>query len=232
MSFEKEFSRNAQNYEKYNIIQKEVAKKLLDLVKKETPKSMLDLGCGSGEIYKLIDWDVEKFVAVDISEEMCKIHPKDDIVKVICQNYEDNELFLSKLKVERFDAIISSSSLQWCRDLDSLLKRLTKLSDRVYFSIFCDKTFDAIYKITKLENFLPNYKNITETVSKYYKVEYKREFYKLYFEDNISKFRYIKKSGVSGGKRQLSYQETKRLIDEYPLDFLEFEVLYVAGVKV
>lgn len=52
-----------------------------------------------------------------------------------------------------------------------------------------------------------------------------------FFEDNLSKFRYIKKSGVSGGKRRLSVAQTKALIQNYPLEYLEFEVLFVWGVS-
>jgi malonyl-CoA O-methyltransferase len=40
-------------------------------------------------------------------------------------------------------------------------------------------------------------------------------------------FRYIQKSGVGGGERKLGYKKMKRLMEEYPLDYLEFEVLFV-----
>jgi malonyl-CoA O-methyltransferase len=40
-------------------------------------------------------------------------------------------------------------------------------------------------------------------------------------------FRYIQKSGVGGGERQLGFKEMKRLMEAYPLDYLEFEVLFV-----
>ena len=40
-------------------------------------------------------------------------------------------------------------------------------------------------------------------------------------------FNYIKKSGVSGGEKQLTYMQTKQLMKSYPLDYLEFEVLFV-----
>jgi len=40
-------------------------------------------------------------------------------------------------------------------------------------------------------------------------------------------FRYIKKSGVSGGEKQLSYKQIKHLMKAYPLDYLEFEVLFI-----
>ena len=49
MKIKKEFSRFAHEYGKYNIIQNRVAKKLVDEVK-DTPKRILDLGCGSGNI--------------------------------------------------------------------------------------------------------------------------------------------------------------------------------------
>jgi len=61
----------------------------------------------------------------------------------------------------------------------------------------------------------------------YWDIDYEVQNYKLYFQDNISKFRYIKNSGVSGGDAKLSYKDTKSLIDNYPYDYLEFEVLFI-----
>jgi len=40
-------------------------------------------------------------------------------------------------------------------------------------------------------------------------------------------FKYIKRSGVSGGKKQLNYKQMKKIMQNYPLDYLEFEVLFV-----
>jgi malonyl-CoA O-methyltransferase len=44
-------------------------------------------------------------------------------------------------------------------------------------------------------------------------------------------FRYIKKSGVSGGEKQLSYKQMKMLMEKYPLNYLEFEVLFVEATS-
>jgi malonyl-CoA O-methyltransferase len=44
-------------------------------------------------------------------------------------------------------------------------------------------------------------------------------------------FRYIKQSGVSGGERKLSYTQTKQLMENYPLKYLEFEVLFIEARK-
>ncbi len=221
----KEFSRNAYSYDTYNIIQKEVAKKVISFVDKRA-KNILDLGCGRGEIYKLIDWNIDYFIGVDLSETMCDLHPKDKNVCIINEDYESSDLY-EKLKKNRFDIVISSSSLQWCNDLERVVKNISNLSNKCAISIFCDGTFKTIYKMASIDTFLPKYSDVVDIFKRYFNIKYKREFYRLYFEDNISKFRYIKKSGVSGGKKQLGYKETKKLIDEYPLDYLEFEVLYL-----
>ena len=226
---EKEFSKNASSYNEYNIIQKEVAKKVVSLVE-NSPKKVLDLGCGSGEIYKLIDWDIDEFIAVDISYEMCKLHPKNSKINVINANYEDDNLF-KKLKQKKFDIVISSSSLQWCSNLDDIVKKISLLSNNCVVSIFCDKTFKTIYELSTLKSFLPSRDKVLESFKKYFTVDYSIENYKLFFPDNISKFRYIKKSGVSGGKRRLGFKQTKDLIKNYPLDYLEFEVIFIKGVQ-
>ncbi len=224
----KEFSKNARTYNRYNVIQKQVAKKLLGLVE-DKPKRIIDLGSGSGELYKLIDWDIEKFLAVDISKNMCSLHPKEKKIEVLNINYEKDELYKVVLKQEKFDFVFSSSSLQWSKNLEEVVKNFSNLAKNCAVSLFCNETFKTIYKECNLESFLPDYKNVIDIFSQFYDITYKREFYKLYFNDNISKFRYIKKSGVSGGKRKLNYTDTKKLIKNYPLDYLEFEALYITG---
>ena len=49
MKVQSEFSRYADQYGNYNIIQEKVVRKLLDDLK-EKPKNILDLGCGKGAL--------------------------------------------------------------------------------------------------------------------------------------------------------------------------------------
>ncbi len=226
----KEFSKNAKNYDKHNIIQKKVAKELVSMFKKKY-KTILDLGCGSGEVCRLIEWDFERFVAVDSSKKMCSLHPKSDNTIVLNIDYENPLLYKKILKNTKFDIVCSSSSLQWCRDLDKTVEMFSEIAEDCIVSVFCDGTFETIYQTCGLNTFLPSYAKVVDIFSKYYDITYKREFYELYFKDNISKFRYIKKSGVSGGKRKLDYKQTKNLIKNYPLEYLEFEILYIKGDK-
>jgi len=226
----KEFSKNAKSYDSYNIIQKSVASNLVKMFKKRY-KSILDLGCGSGAIYNLIDWQIDEFVGVDSSKNMCSLHPKAANIKIYNMDYEKPSLYEEILRGKRFELVCSSSSLQWCKNLEKTVESFSKLSDSCAISIFCDGTFKTIYEISKLDTFLPNYKEVLKIFERFYEISFKREFYKLYFDDNISKFRYIKKSGVSGGERRLGYKDTKNLIENYPLEYLEFEVVYILGEK-
>lgn len=224
----KEFSKRANSYDNYNIIQKKVAKYLLEKIDRSA-KKILDLGCGSGEICKNIDF--ERFIGVDASKQMCNLHPKAGNIKVLNYNFDDTSLYKILKKEAPFDLIVSSSSLQWSKDISNLTNNISKLGGNIALAIFTDKTFRAIYDQTSLESFLPNAKKTAKEFSEHFDIKTEIKEYKLFFDDNISKFRYIKKSGVSGGNKKLGFKGTKKLIEEYPLDHLEFEVLFVWGKR-
>ncbi len=219
-----EFSRQAKNYTKHNIIQNKVVKKLIQGITSK-PKKILDLGCGSGAVYNEITWKIEQFTAVDKAINMCELHPSNQKIKLLNKDFESLEF--SKLK--KTDIIISSSALQWAKNLDLLFQNICSKSNEIAFAIFCDGTFKTIYDQTNLDSFLPNAPKLLKILDKYFEFRYERKYYKLKFDDNISKFRYIKNSGVSGGERKLSFRDTQKLIREYPHDYLEFEVLFVWG---
>ena len=222
-----EFSKRALSYQETNIIQKEVVKKLIKGIKSR-PKHILDLGCGEGAVYKEIDWDIESFIGVDKAENMCKLHPMTESISLLHSDFEDPALYHS---LQSLDITIAASSLQWAKDLENTLSMIAKHSDEVAFAIFCDGTFKSIYEITKLPSFLPTSDELIPLIAHYFDIYHDRVEYKLEFKDNLSKFRYIKNSGVSGGSRQLSYHDTKRLIANYPHSYLEFEVLFIWGKK-
>lgn len=216
-----EFSKRATSYKEHNIIQKKVVKKLIENIHSH-PKKILDLGCGSGAVYENITWDIDQFIGVDKATNMCELHPTNDTIKLINRDFET-------LDFEKFDMVISSSALQWAKDLDTLFEKIASSSNEIAFSIFCDGTFKTIYEIANLETFLPNSHDLPELLNKYFDFTREVVHYKLEFEDNLSKFRYIKNSGVSGGERKLSFKDTKKLIANYPHEYLEFEVMFVWG---
>jgi malonyl-CoA O-methyltransferase len=225
MKIQEEFSRNAKYYDSYNIVQVEVAKKLLTFLN-EQPKKVLDLGCGSGTLFKNIDFDLEKFIAVDFSQEMLNLHPDHKCVKKICADFNE-ELFFENIKNEDFEVILSASAIQWAKDLDQLFKHLKAVDKNMFLAIFTSNTFKSIYEIASLKPILRSSEEILNSAQKYFDCKVELQSYKLNFENTKEMFRYIKKSGVSGGKKVLDYKSTKELMSNYPHNYLEFEVLFI-----
>ena len=226
MSVSLEFSKCASQYASYNIIQKRVAQKILSYVKDIQPKKILDLGCGDGVIFRGIDWEIESFVGVDFALGMLDIHPKSQNVKAIYGDFNDANFFKDLKEVE-FDFIISASSLQWADDLDMVFKHLKFFNKPMALAIFTSSTFKTINKTASLNSILPSKEDIYLLQKKYFDADFQTMQYKLEFKSNLEMFRYIKKSGVSGSRNMLGYKDIKKLIESYPLKYLEFEVAFI-----
>lgn len=110
MSEKNQFSKYAKEYKSHNIIQQICAKSLVRELK-EQPKRILELGCGSGQVFNHINWDVDFYKAIDFSSSMCELHPKGENIEVKCFDFDTQE-FLEEIKNDKFDIVLSSSALQ------------------------------------------------------------------------------------------------------------------------
>ena len=222
MSILKEFSRFANSYDRLNIIQKDIAKELVRRLDRDY-NTILDIGCGTGEIYKNIiqnDIKFNKFIGIDISQEMLEIHPKGSRVELKQLSFDD--------KIEdKFDIVISSSALQWSSDLDYTLNNISKLSNRFLFAIFTSNTFKSIHKLANIDSPIYPKEYLTDKIDNYFNASYTTLSYKLYFQNSYDMLKYIKESGVNGGGKKLSFKEIKNIVNNYPFKYLEFEILIV-----
>ena len=233
MKIVKEFSRFAEEYTKHNIIQEEVAKRLTLMLSQNRYSKVIDIGCGSGAVYnnfKKESISVETFVAFDFSEEMLNFHPNGINIQKKCSDFNKKESFL-EYKPKEFDILISASALQWSEDLPSVLKNLSLLAKNYYFAFFTSNTFKTLHQTAKIDSPIYSKEFIIESLEKFYNYKTEVVEYRLDFTSVYEMLRYIKRSGVSGGSGQLSYRSMKRLMVEYPFDYLEFEVLFVEAVK-
>ena len=221
---EKEFSRFASEYGKYNMVQDKVAQKLVDEVK-DMPQKILDLGCGSGAIAKKISWDYEKLTAVDFSEKMLDIHPKSEKIHCIHESFSEDKLFEELVK-SKYDRVFSSSSLQWADNLDETLYQIAQLHAPISLAIFTSNTFKTLLETAGINSPLRSADEVTYLLKQYFHAEIEVVQYELTFESIQDIFTYIKKSGVSGGRNALSYKQMKNLMRAYPSKTLEFEVLF------
>ena len=225
MKVSSEFSKYATHYNSYNVIQQKVADKLLSFVTSE-PKNILDLGCGSGTLAKKITWKYEKLIAVDFAPRMLELHPKSKNIETIYGNFNDENLF-ELLKEYKFDYILSASSLQWANDMEKTFQQLQALEVPLALAVFTANTFKTLHVTAGLEPLLIDTCKLNALQKKYFNANFEVVRYKLAFNNVREMFRYIKKSGVSGSRNVLSYKEMKRVMQEYPLDYLEFEVAFI-----
>ncbi len=228
----KEFSRFAASYGQYNTIQRQVAKRLINNFLPSEVGSILDLGCGEGEVFRQLkekNISFNKFFGVDMSNEMLKLHPKDKQIELIQANFDDINL-LKNLKDKGVDTIISASALQWSNNLEQTLKKLSYIGKNVSFAIFTSGTFKSIHKYSNSSSPIRSYIEVGEILQRYYKSNHiEKVEYQLYFNTKKEIFHYIKKSGVSGGEARLTYTKIRNLIENYPLNYLEFELLLFSG---
>jgi malonyl-CoA O-methyltransferase len=225
-----EFSRFAHSYDNYNIIQRKVANTLVNRINFKHYDKIIDLGCGSGNIYKNLkelNISFNQFIAIDSSPNMLNIHPSHMKIEKICIDF-DSILELNQKNEEIL--LLSSSSIQWSKDLNKLFSELSKLSKIAYFAIFTDNTFKTIHKTAKISSPLYSEDTLISYINKYYEASFDIKSYQLEFQNTKDMFHYIKRSGVSGGEKRLTYKEMKKLISSYPLNYLEFEVMFVKAI--
>jgi len=220
-----EFSKYASHYGNHNVIQERVASKLVELVKGK-PKYILDLGCGNGAICKKIDWDYKHFTGVDFAPGMLELHPKSKKIESIYGDFNDDTLF-ENLLTYKYDFVFSASALQWSENLEKSFKHIQEFSAPIALAIFTSNTFKTINETADLKPMLRSSQEIEKLQKKYFNAAFELVEYKLEFESTREMFRYIKQSGVSGSRKVLNYKETKKLMREYPLNYLEFEVAFI-----
>ena len=229
----KEFSRFAHSYDGYNIIQKKVAEELIAQLPLKKYDKIIDIGCGSGVIYNCLTHTgviFNTFIALDSSDNMLTIHPTSDKIEKYCIDFDDSNAF-NNLGINNQNLLLSSSALQWSQDLETLMIKLSILSKQVHFSIFTSNTFKTLHQTANIESPIYPIQTLKNIIRKHYDAHFEIRTYKLYFDDTREMLKYIKKSGVSGGEKQLGYTQTKELMTKYPLDYLEFEVLFVSTVS-
>jgi malonyl-CoA O-methyltransferase len=196
------------------------------LVKKitDTPQCIFDLGCGSGAVHKAVTWQPKKFVGVDFAEGMLDVHPKCGSTELHVGDFNQKD-FMEKFADYRFDRVVSSSALQWADDLDDLFRQITLLNSPVSLAIFTSGTFKSLFETASIAPLLRSKEEVIALAEKHFQAEYEVLNYALEFATVREMFRYIKKSGVGGGRNLLGFRQMKELMRSYPLDYLEFEVV-------
>ncbi|MDR3285097.1 MAG: methyltransferase domain-containing protein [Holosporales bacterium] len=187
------FDKAAETYDENAVVQFDSSMLLASLCKntiKEKPKTILDVGCGTGfttlAIQKL--YKTAKCTLCDISENMINVAKSKEELKaceyIVCnaENYDFDE----------YDLIISNLAFQWFDDLKTFLQKMLSKCKYLAFSILTEESFKDYAKLFKInniniwgykyifsENFLKNLEkqsNVLEFYRKSYRIGFKSAF--------------------------------------------------------
>ena len=190
------FAKNLKSYDENAKIQKRMAERLMNFISNKTYKSILEIGCGTGFLTKLIKENInyEKLTAVDIVKE-CESYIKD-----IDSNIEfiaiDIEEFL-KTNSNKYDLIVSNASLQWVDNFEEVINSLEKIlspKGELIFSTFGPENFREIYHV--LGNTLKYY-STTELQQMFSSAQIETEIHILAFETPKDVLRHLQLTGVN-----------------------------------
>ncbi len=227
MNPKKEFTRFAISYQYLSNIQQEIAKELISNVPKDT-ENILDIGCGNGNIYNQISWNLSSFYGIDISKEMCKLHPKKENIIIKEANFDDIEIY-DFYRGKNIDMIISSSALQWSQNIENIFNAIPSISNNISFSIFTNNSLKSLLNALNIKSFLLDTNNIINLLKKTYKIKTYTKTYKKSFKNTKDLLSFIKKSGISGGVKRVNISDIKRLVQENAIKIANFEVLFIQG---
>lgn len=233
MSVQSEFNKYSKSYSSHRIVQDLACQKIYELLPLDKYHSILELGCGSGQFFSLFKKQFEQYYAIDFSSEMCDLHPRSSNLEVLCMDF-DSVNFEQFLQSKRhFDLIIAPSSLQWSQDFQKIMYLCSVYGSNFACSIFTSKTFDTLHHIANKCSPLRD-AQYYQCIAKQYFPDLQAELksYTIKFKTKKEMFDYIKKSGVSGADTKLNYKDAKHLYKYYPLDYLEFEVIFITSFSI
>lgn len=222
------FEKVATTYTQYACLQERIAEYLLKMLECHCPSlkcvSVLDLGCGSGFVCKHFLWEYERFCGVDLSPSLLALHPRNGKTSLVCGDFEDVGIYR-----ERFSLITASSSLQWAGDLKATLEIVARHCEWVAMSIFTHLSLKEIYELLSVDSPLMVGREIQCLIREHFSGAFELKNYAISFASRKDALQYLKKTGILGNKRRLSYAESKRLYQNMPYETLSFEVLFFVG---
>ena len=182
-------------------MQNEVAKILLDFCESWHYKKIIDLGAGSGNVALNLAHSVDFLLGIDNAPNMLALHPRKlshiAQIRLIVSDFESYDFS------DDFDLILSSSSLQWAKNLDLLFKRLKDLfkssHKKFAFAIFTSKSLCELHAFLGTDSPLKSSSEILAIAQKYFCIESKIQHFKREFSTRDELLAYLKNSALLGG---------------------------------
>lgn len=233
------FSTKSQSYAKNCALQNEVAKILLAFCDEFLCDSqkIIDLGAGSGNVAKNLSQflsrdsrQIAQFVALDFAPQMLSLHPRilPHLGRIECIECDFERFDFSR---ESFELILSSSALQWAKDLNRFAQIVRESSAKKFaFAIFTSESLGDLHAFLGTDSPLRSANKVRAIFGKYFKVQSFLKRFEVHFPTSEAFLDYLKKSALLGGGN-LNFSQKKQLKCDLPLKCANFEVIFLKGSK-
>lgn len=205
------FSRFSESYDREAVLQKKAAKTLIDYAGYLKGKG-IDLGCGTGFLYRFSSW--KNTVGIDISQDMIRFYRKFNKNSVLA-DMED-----LPFKNESFDFAVSNFSIHWS-DFDRTFaetRRVLKPDGKFVFNIPVGGSLKAVESILGETQFdFPCVPEILESLKKAgFKIDdfFVEEFEKE-FKSGYDLLVHLHKTGVSVNPQKKSLSEKRKIVQKF-----------------
>ena len=159
------FDNKAFSYDDYAIVQKEVSNRLLERLSviKIQPENILDIGCGTGNLSKMISdlFPNATLNCLDISFNMLsESYKKNPNFNFILSDAEN-----MPFKNNKFDLIVSSFTLHWCDEIEKIffdIHRFLKYDGLFLFTTVGPSTLEELRKAYSFIDKEPHTNNFSD----------------------------------------------------------------------
>lgn len=252
------FSKAADSYDKFAKVQAEVAQRLankLSHLNKRAPiKTILEIGCGTGNFTSKLAarYPAAKIVALDFSPEMIAKARRKRQCKAVTFICAEGESFLEEAPSKSYDLVASNGALQWFSDIDTALQNIARILTQdgsMYCSIFGPESLKelglglhAIEPATAglAAEVFPRTEKLHHALKSHFK-EWtgEEELVEKKYSSALDLLQHIKKTGTSGWGRNLKEPLTPsrlQLLDQwfkkmYGACRVTYQIFYLRGTK-
>ncbi len=218
------FSDNADSYEANALVQRDIAGRLYEMVRHHfdfSGRRIVEVGSGTGFLTRLYASEnpAAGSIAIDLADSvtLSEVFRKKGIAypgTIVCG---DAEQVIDRLSSESFDAVVSSSTIQWFSDLKRFFNNVAKVlvSDGIAaFSTFLPGTFAELQSVSGRSLLFPSVEEILGLLPQGLEVvDCHTGSETIGFRNGREVFRHIKQTGVNAVGPAKGYADTRRMLE-------------------